>query len=173
MYKYLLYFLFLLFVSSCTLIRQVGNNLGISNEVETSSNFTNSEIESIIHTAEQCEGIPYRVGGASIEGMDCSGLLYTVYVANEFSIPRISVQQAQFGLAVPLNKIQVGDWVFFRTNGAAQINHIGLVAQVKGEQDILFIHASTSKGVRKDQLYTNYWLKSFDKAVRPFKNKLN
>jgi cell wall-associated NlpC family hydrolase len=173
MYKYLLYFLFLLIVSSCTLIRQVGNNLGISNEVETSSNFTNSEIEIIIHTAEQCEGIPYRVGGASIEGMDCSGLLYTVYVANEFSIPRISVQQAQFGLAVPLNNILVGDWVFFRTNGASQINHIGLVAQIKGEQDILFIHASTSKGVRKDQLYTNYWLKSFDKAVRPFKNKLN
>jgi cell wall-associated NlpC family hydrolase len=160
-------------VSSCTLIRRAGNSLGISKNVETASNFTNSEIENLIHTAEQCEGIPYRAGGASIEGMDCSGLLYTVYVANEFSIPRISVQQAQFGLPIPINNIQVGDWVFFRTNGAMQINHIGLVTQVNGDQDILFIHASTSKGVRKDQLYTNYWLKSFDKAVRPFKNKLN
>jgi cell wall-associated NlpC family hydrolase len=151
----------------------VGSNLGISKDVETSSNFTQTEIQNLIHTAEQCEGIPYRAGGATIEGMDCSGLLFIVYGANSFSIPRISVQQAQFGLSIPMNKIHVGDWVFFRTNEAVQINHIGLVTQVNSEQDILFIHASTSKGVRKDQLYTNYWLKSFDKAVRPFKNKLN
>lgn len=155
-------------MSSCSLIRRVVNH-----HEDAANNFTDAEIKNLIHSAEQYQGIPYRAGGSTIEGMDCSGLLYSVYVANEFSIPRVSGQQAQFGLSVPLNKIQAGDWVFFRTNGASQINHIGLVMQVNHEQDVLFIHASTSKGVRTDQLYTNYWLKSFDKAVRPFKNKLN
>jgi cell wall-associated NlpC family hydrolase len=105
--------------------------------------------------------------------MDCSGLLFRVYVDNHFSIPRSSLQQSQFGLVVSKDNIQRGDWLLFKTNGSLTINHIGIVIRVNGERDVQFLHASTSKGVRSDQLYTNYWLKAYDKAIRPFKNNLN
>jgi cell wall-associated NlpC family hydrolase len=58
--------------------------------------------------------------------------------------------------------------VFFKTNGAIQINHVGLVTKIN-LQKVIFIHASTSKGIREDDLNQNYWAQSFVKALRPFK----
>lgn len=135
--------------------------------------FNTDEIDELVKSAKRYQGVPYAGGGSNENGMDCSGLLFRVYVDNNYSIPRSSVQQALFGLSIPMNKIQKGDWLFFRTNGSSSINHIGLVIQVNGDQDVQFMHASTSKGVRSDQLYANYWFKAFDKAIRPFKNNSN
>lgn len=135
--------------------------------------FTTNEIDELVKSAIRYQGVPYAGGGSNENGMDCSGLLFRVYVDNNYSIPRSSVQQALFGLSIPMNKIQKGDWLFFRTNGSSSINHIGLVIQVNGDQDVQFMHSSTSKGVRSDQLYANYWFKAFDKAIRPFKNNSN
>jgi cell wall-associated NlpC family hydrolase len=83
------------------------------------------------------------------------------------------LDQSQFGLPVSKNNIQRGDWVLFKTNGSLSINHIGLVLRVNGDHDVQFLHASTSRGVRSDQLYTNYWLKAYVKAIRPYKNNIN
>jgi cell wall-associated NlpC family hydrolase len=135
--------------------------------------FTTNEIDELVKSAKRYQGVPYAGGGSNENGMDCSGLLFRVYVDNNYNIPRSSVQQALFGLSIPMNKIQKGDWLFFRTNGSSSINHIGLVIQVNGDQDVQFMHSSTSKGVRSDQLYANYWFKAFDKAIRPFKNNSN
>jgi cell wall-associated NlpC family hydrolase len=135
--------------------------------------FTTNEIDELVKSAIRYQGVPYAGGGSNENGMDCSGLLFRVYVDNNYSIPRSSVQQALFGLSIPMNKIQKGDWLFFRTNGSSSINHIGLVIQVNGDQDVQFMHSSTSKGVRSDQFYANYWFKAFDKAIRPFKNNSN
>jgi cell wall-associated NlpC family hydrolase len=155
----------------CKAIRNVSSFLDSIHTLP--SNFSDKEIDHLILSADRFQGIPYRAGGSNEDGMDCSGLLYRVYVDNNFSIPRSSIQQALYGLSIPINKIQKGDWLFFRTNGSSIINHIGLVTQVNGEHDVSFIHASTSKGVRSDQLHTNYWFKAYDKAIRPFKNNSN
>ncbi len=171
MYR-LISLIFILFVlSGCQIIRTVGS---LFNSTNTSVNsFSNSEIDKLLRSANRFQGIPYKSGGVNEDGMDCSGLLYRIYTDNNFIIPRSTIQQAQFGLSIPLDKIQAGDWLFFRTNGSTNINHIGFVMQTKGYRDVLFVHSSTSKGVRSDQLYANYWFKAFYKAIRPFKNISN
>jgi cell wall-associated NlpC family hydrolase len=171
MYRLIACILFIYLLVGCRPIRHVFSLF--SSSTNTTLNFSNLEIDQLVKYADRFEGIPYRVGGSDEKGMDCSGLLFRVYVDNNFVIPRSSGQQAQYGLSIPLNKIQKGDWVFFRTNGSSVINHIGLVNNIRGERDVQFIHASTSKGVRSDQLYANYWFKAFDKAIRPFKNISN
>lgn len=171
MSKYIVLIVCFFGLVGCKSINRVSSFLRDSRELPT--NFSDFENDQLIRTAEQYDGIPYRTGGANDDGMDCSGLLFRVYGVNNFEIPRNSGQQALFGLSVPLNKIQRGDWIFFKTNRSVAINHIGLVTSVKGENKVTFIHASTSKGVRSDQLYANYWFKAFDKAIRPFKNNSN
>jgi cell wall-associated NlpC family hydrolase len=171
MSKYIVLLVCFFGLVGCKTINRVSSFLGVSRELPT--NFSDHENDQLINTAEQFNGIPYRAGGSNDDGMDCSGLLFRVYSTNKFEIPRISSQQALFGLSVPLTKIQRGDWLFFRTNGSVTINHIGLVTSVKGDNEVTFIHASTSKGVRSDQLYAKYWFKAFDKAIRPFKNNSN
>jgi hypothetical protein len=44
---------------------------------------------------------------------------------------------------------------------------VGLVTEVRGPEEILFIHASTSVGVTENNLYSNYFRGVFIKAVRP------
>lgn len=112
-------------------------------------------------------GVPYRVGGTDMNGLDCSGLLFAMYQSSFFQIPRTTSQQLEFGLPVSINQIKRGDWVFF-SNQSGTINHVGIVSNINKES-ILFLHASTSKGVREDELMTGYWHNSFVKAIRPFK----
>ena len=171
MFKYIVLIVCFWGLVGCKSINRISTYFRDSRELPT--NFSDFENDQLIRTAEQFYGIPYRSGGANGDGMDCSGLLFRVYSTNNFEIPRNSGQQALFGLSVPLNKIQRGDWLFFRTNGSVTINHIGLVTSVKGNNEVTFIHASTSKGVRTDQLYANYWFKAFENAIRPFKINSN
>ena len=105
--------------------------------------------------------------------MDCSGLLFRVYSDQNYIIPRVTTQQAEFGLPVSMDVIAQGDWLFFKTSGSENINHVGLVTKVQGPNEVLFIHSSTSKGVREDNLYNNYWFKAFQKVIRPYKNNSN
>lgn len=158
-------------MASCQLTRRVGH-LFSNNSVST-SNYSNKEIDNLIETAFDYQGVPYRNGGTDEKGMDCSGFLFRVYADNNLLIPRPTVQQVLFGMPVSLNDTQVGDWVFFKTNGAAMINHVGLVTKIKSADTIYFIHASTSKGVREDLLQSKYWLKAYVKSLRPYKNNSN
>jgi cell wall-associated NlpC family hydrolase len=158
-------------VASCQLTRRVSHLF--SNNSANISNYSNKEIDNLIETAFDYQGVPYRNGGTDEMGMDCSGFLYRVYADNNLLIPRPTVQQVLFGMPVSLIDTQVGDWVFFKTNGAATINHVGLVTKIKSADAIYFIHASTSKGVREDLLQSKYWMKAYVKSLRPYKNNSN
>jgi len=60
-----------------------------------------------------------------------------------------------------------GDLVFFATGKKKrEITHVGLVTEVKGKENVKFIHASTSVGVVETNLYTDYYLKRFRLARR-------
>jgi probable lipoprotein NlpC len=116
---------------------------------------------------EKCEnylGTPYKYGGEDKKGMDCSGLIYAVFNDLGQQIPRVSYQQAEYFRTV--SDIKIGDLVYFKVN-SNRINHTGVVSAIKGRQEILFIHASVSKGVREDNLYSDYWHPKFIKATRP------
>ncbi len=172
MYRYIGITFFAILVMGCQSIRKVGTLFSNKDRLEQSF-YSSKEVDQLLSSALRYQGVPYRSGGSNDTGMDCSGLLFRVYVENKFSIPRSSLDQSQFGHPVSKNNIQRGDWVLFKTNGSLSINHIGLVLRVNGDHDVQFLHASTSRGVRSDQLYTKYWIKAFVKAIRPYKNNIN
>lgn len=131
------------------------------------TDFNEMELNTLFLRGLSYLGVPYRVGGADMNGLDCSGLLFAMYQSSFFQIPRTTSQQLEFGLPVSINQIKRGDWVFF-SNQSGMINHVGIVSNLN-KDSILFLHASTSKGVREDELMIGYWHNSFVKAIRPFK----
>ena len=96
---------------------------------------------SLEKTARQFLGTPYLWGGASVKGMDCSGLVWMTYFLNGILLPRNASQQARCGVEVPLNRLKAGDLIFFGTPGHGdtpdRIAHVGMSLGGK-----LFIHSS-------------------------------
>ena len=122
--------------------------------------------EVVIAKARSYTGTPYKWGGTTSKGMDCSGLLLSSFGAIEHNIPRTSAEQKKIGSRVGKNEIKKGDLVFFATSKKKRkVTHVGLVTEVQGKQ-VTFIHASTSKGVTESSLDNAYWAKRFRQARR-------
>lgn len=125
------------------------------------------EMATVIATARSYHGTPYKFGGTSRLGMDCSGLLYNAFAAIDVAIPRSSNEQAAWGDPVKPQNLQVGDLLFFGPNpGSGTITHVGMVTEATTD-GVQFIHASSSLGVTENSLETDYYLSRFIKAVRP------
>lgn len=161
------FFILISFFFLCQGCKIFHSSLHILQAKKESSNFNQEELDQLFKLGFSYVGVPYRVGGTDKNGFDCSGLLFSMYQSSFFQIPRTTSQQLEFGLPVSINQIQRGDWVFF-SNQSGMINHVGIVSNTI-KDSILFLHASTSKGVREDELMSGYWHKSFAKAIRPFK----
>lgn len=113
-----------------------------------------------MRAAEGYLGTPYRFGGASSSGMDCSGLVQTVFAEEGIPLPRSCAAQARQGVPVSRDQLRQGDLVFFGS-AASPPSHVGIYAG-KGR----FIHASTSKGkVRRDELSTA-WFRDHYRGAR-------
>lgn len=124
----------------------------------------------LIRVARTYTGTPYRSGGTTRLGMDCSGLLSTTFQEVGLDIPRTSNDQASSGPDVSLADVRPGDLVFFATDGGGsrRISHVGMVTEIrKPREDVQFIHSSSSLGVKEDNLYWKYWQNTYVKAVRP------
>ncbi len=148
----------LLSLSSCKIFRGKPSETNISNE--------NTYSKKIIQTARTYTGVPYKLGGNDQNGIDCSGLLCNTFNELGIKLPRISWQQSEYFPAINLPNIQKGDLVFFVTAGK-NISHAGIVTEVKNDKEVLFIHASSSKGVIEDNMMSNYWQSRFAKVCRP------
>ena len=126
-------------------------------------------IRGVIKSARGYMGTPYKWGGTTRAGMDCSGLLYTCYKTQGVQIPRTSSEQSKFGNKVGKKNVKEGDWVFFAAGKKKRkITHVGIVSKVNGKEKIKFIHASSSLGVVENDLFSNYYEKIYVRAVRPF-----
>lgn len=124
------------------------------------------ETYSIIDHALQFLGTKYKYGGTSPQGMDCSGLVYTCFLENNIELPRSSRDMALLGEQLELPDVRTGDLLFFITDRRKKtINHVGLVVELNEEQ-IFFIHSSTSRGVIISALDETYWRDHFVMARR-------
>jgi len=122
--------------------------------------------DNIINTALTFSGTQYKYGGTTKKGMDCSGLLYVSFGEHNVQLPRVSYHMAEEGKRVRINKVEKGDLLFFKTRKRARrINHVGMVVSVK-DDEIKFIHASSSRGVIVSSLREGYWNNAFVKATR-------
>jgi len=109
---------------------------------------------------EDWKGVPYRYGGLSPRGVDCSGFVYLTFLSRlGMEVPRTTTELLQSGEKVKRDEIQVGDLVFFRTGPGNR--HVGIYMGGKR-----FLHASTSRGVMTSSLNNVYWKERYWKARR-------
>lgn len=127
----------------------------------------NSKADNIINYAKTFEGVKYKWGGTTNKGIDCSGLIFESFREHDIYLPRISRDMAKKGTKISLKQVRKGDLLFFKTqkNRRNAINHVGLIVAIKNN-NIEFIHASSSKGVMTSWLNETYWLKAFVEARR-------
>ena len=124
----------------------------------------NAGAKIVLKEAYSYLGAPYKYGGTSKSGFDCSGLVFISFDAAGIKMPRISRDQANQGKEIRLREVKEGDLVFFNTSGS-NISHVGIVEKVKNGE-VFFIHSSTSKGVIVSSMQETYWNKRFVKATR-------
>lgn len=118
--------------------------------------------QKILTEAKKYLGTPYRSGGASPSGFDCSGFVY--YVLKQVGYSPARTPEAQYGHGSFVNKgsLQVGDLVFFHGTYTSGISHVGIYAG-NGQ----FIHAPNSRStVSYSSLTSGYWAEHYYGARR-------
>ena len=125
------------------------------------------KVDKVISTARTFIGTPYKYGGTTRAGMDCSGLLINSFQVVNVALPRSSEAQSKVGEEVTMKELEPGDLVFFATGRRKrEVTHVGLVTDVRGKEDVKFIHSSSSLGVVETNLYAEYYQKRFRGARR-------
>jgi peptidoglycan DL-endopeptidase LytE len=118
------------------------------------------EVQLLVKVATGFIGAPYRFGGSSLKGIDCSSFVQKIYRIFDITLPRNAREQSKVGISITRENLTKGDLVFFHTNRS--LGHVGIYI---GNNE--FVHASSrSKGVRIDSLDTPYYQKRFQQAVR-------
>jgi probable lipoprotein NlpC len=121
----------------------------------------------VIEASRKYLGVPYRYGGMTATGLDCSGFIGLSFRdALGVTIPRSASGLFTWAVRIPLDRAQPGDLLFFRTGTGNNITHVGLYL---GER--VFIHAA-SAGPRTGVIYSTlderYWANTFAGAGRAF-----
>ena len=132
-----------------------------SKNKKSSKEGPNAKAANILSDAEKYLGAPYRAGGMTYSGFDCSGFVNTVFAENNIKLTRRSVDQAKEGVGINIENVKHGDLLFFATAGGKRVSHVGIVHTITNDGEIKFIHASTSKGVIISSLEEAYWDKAF------------
>ena len=125
------------------------------------------QVDAIINYAKRFLGVPYRYGGTTPSGFDCSGFINYIFGNFGFDLVRTSYGLAELGTTVKLSEIRPGDLMFFKGSNvnSTSVGHVALVVEVSPEA-IKFIHSANS-GVRIDNFKTSeYYLKRYIKTKR-------
>jgi cell wall-associated NlpC family hydrolase len=111
-----------------TALRSTGTTTGstTSTPTFTGGGFGSARGSSVIAVAARYLGVPYRYGGTTPSGFDCSGYTQYVFAQLGISIPRTADQQYNAVTRIPSSQAQAGDLVFFLGSGGAY--HVGIYA---------------------------------------------
>lgn len=110
-------------------------------------------------------GVPYRYGGESQNGIDCSAFVQALYsiVFGISSLPRTAQEQYNDSKKIKrIKDLKPGDLVFFRIHSRRRITHVGVYLQ-----NNKFVNASSSSGVTISDLTDRYWKRYFVGGGRP------
>jgi cell wall-associated NlpC family hydrolase len=116
----------------------------------------------VIKIARSLIGVPYRFGGETPKGFDCSGFVgYVFRKAAGVDLPRVSHDQARAGKAVSVDDLKPADIVYFKIEHQKPL-HVGIYLG-RGR----FIHAPSTRGrVNIQRLNFDYWKKRYRGARR-------
>lgn len=110
--------------------------------------------------AQSMIGVPYRYGGSTPEGFDCSGLVYYAHVQAGVPVPRTAAEQHRASTPVPAQELRPGDILFFDTTW--RYGHVGIYV---GEGE--FVHAPASgKRVSRGTIREGYFARRLKQAGR-------
>ncbi len=115
----------------------------------------------VVGSALALRGAPYRNGGSTPAGFDCSGFVQYVFAEHGITLPREVSRQFEAGRSVQADQIRAGDLLFFITSGH-RASHVGIA--IGGDR---FVHAPSAKGVVRVEQYTvSYWSNRYAGARR-------
>jgi cell wall-associated NlpC family hydrolase len=118
----------------------------------------NGKVEIILKEARSYIGTPYKFGGTTRAGLDCSGLVLNCFSKANIQLPRTSDEQSKMGKKISFDNMKPGDLVFFTDKpGHHKVVHVGIVSKIKSKREVKFIHASTKLGVVENDLYVSYY----------------
>jgi len=128
------------------------------------SELLNTEVEqvkniSLYQNIDDWYGVPYKLGGTSKKGIDCSAFVQTIFIsAFGVTLPRTAKDQYNSTRRVSQTELREGDLLFFNTRGG--VSHVGIYLQ-----NNKFVHASVS-GVTISDMFEPYYLRHFVAAGR-------
>ena len=135
----------------------------IENKVIPVGNLAKAQF--LIEKASEHLGTRYRSGGTTSAGFDCSGLMFSTFKSLDITLPRSSHEMARYGTKIDKSQAQKGDLIFFATFGGSRVSHVGMVTEVL-DDEIKFIHSSTSSGVIYSSTKERYYSRTFVQVNR-------
>lgn len=154
-------FLMAIWISSCSPARRTSDHISRmatrefyqEHSRKLGFHLSGKENPALIAEVSSWMGSPYRHGGFTRQGADCSGFVWQVYrQVYGYSVPRTTDAMASVSRKVRPRRLKEGDLVFFRINKGRKVSHVGIyLGQDK------FIHASTYRGVIVSDLNEYYY----------------
>ncbi len=165
MQKYAFFILLSLGIWSCSGKKEVAKSKSKSSTSITAVKPSATAQKAVI-AAKSYKGTKYKYGGTTKKGIDCSGLMAQAYKEAGVTLPRTSSAQSQFGTRKYIGELIPGDLVFFGAKPKSKkVTHVGMVTKVS-KDGIMFIHASSSRGVVEDKLQSDYYRQRYILARR-------
>jgi cell wall-associated NlpC family hydrolase len=145
---------------------EIKENQQVQNEIKTISEplgkWRDTEERNLfVRVVKNFLGAPYRLGGSTLKGLDCSAFVKKIFEIFNVQLPRTAREQSRIGKKIGREDLEEGDLIFFKTRQANNA-HVGIYI---GNNE--FVHASyRSKEVRVDSLDTPYFNQRFINGVR-------